>query len=247
MSTSVSPISPWSKSTEPALDVYLLGMVDFDACLYLQECLAAELAGRNDNSGILLLCEHPPLITIGREGSRAHLRCEPEELAARQLEVRWLNRGGGCVAHLPGQLAAYPIVPLQSRKLGLIDFRERLEEAAVAVCHEFHVSAWRRAESAGVWCRGGQVAHLGVAIRSWVSYHGLFLNVSPRLDVTRLVQSNVEGRVTSLAAQRLRLTPMPAVRESLIRHLAERLEYQRYHLYTGHPLLRRTRRIVAYA
>src|SRR5207237_1247638 len=93
----------WPKAGEASLEVHLLGLVDFDACLFLQERLVEELSQRDDGHGAVLVCEHPPLITIGREGSQAHILCEPQELVARQLEVRWLNRGGGCLVHVPGQ------------------------------------------------------------------------------------------------------------------------------------------------
>jgi lipoyl(octanoyl) transferase len=85
-----------------------------------------------------------------------------------------------------------------------------------------------------------------VAVRSWISSHGLFVNVNPQMDFLRLVRSE-NWRSTSLTAQRGTTLTMPAVRESLVRLLAARLEYDRYHLYTGHPLLRRTKRVVAYA
>lgn len=233
-------------SREASLEVYLLGLVDFDACLHLQERLVAEVAERNDGHAALLVCEHPSLITIGREGSQAQILCEPRELVARQIEVRWLNRGGGAIVHVPGQLAAYPIFPLASRGVGMVSYRERLERAVMDVCHELLVSTTRTEDRAGVWGRHGQVAQVGVAIRSGVTSHGLFLNVSPRMDALRLVES-IGGRQSSLAAERTRVTSMHSVRESLVRNLAARLEYDRYHLYTGHPLLKRTRRVVAYA
>lgn len=231
---------------EAALEVYLLGFVDFDACLHLQERLAADVAERNDGHAALLVCEHPPLITVGREGSREHILCEPGELVSRQIDVRWLNRGGGCIVHVPGQLAVYPIVPLTVRSLGLAAYRERLEQAVMDACHELLVPTTRSREQAGVWGRHGQLAQLGVAVRSGVSSHGFFVNVSPRMDALRLVES-VGGRQSSLAAERMRVTSMHAVRESLVRNLAARLGYGRYHLYTGHPLLKRARRVVAYA
>lgn len=238
----------WPKAGEASLEVHLLGLVDFDAALYLQERLVEELSGRGDGHGAVLVCEHPPLVSIGREGSQSHILCEPEELVARQMEVRWLNRGGGCVVHVPGQLAVYPIIPLERRGLGLADYRERLEGAVLDCCGELRVPAFLRDDVPGAWCRCGQLAHFGVAVKSWISYHGLFVNVCPRLDALRLVQAqDGSGRVTSLSAQRQRLTSMPAIRVSLVRNLAARLGYERYHLYTGHPLLRRTRRVVAYA
>jgi lipoyl(octanoyl) transferase len=231
---------------EASLEVYLLGLVDFDACLHLQERLATEVAERNDGHAALLVCEHPPLVTIGREGSQEHILCEPGELVARQIDVRRLNRGGGAIVHIPGQLAAYPIVSLAARRLGLVSYRERLERAVVDVCHELLVSTTRQDDRAGVWGRHGQIAQLGVAVRGGVTSHGLFVNVSPRMDALRLVES-IGGRQSSLAAERMRVTSMHSVRESLVRNLAARLKYERYHLYTGHPLLKRTRRVVAYA
>lgn len=238
----------WPKAGEASLEVHLLGLVDFDAALFLQDRLVEELSQRTDGHGALLVCEHPPLITMGRTASRAHILCEPEELTARQIDVRWLNRGGGCVVHLPGQLAVYPIVPLARRDMRLVEFRKRLSDAVVGMCRELRVPAWRRPDAPGVWCRCGQLAQFGVAVRERISYHGMFLNVNPRLDALRLAQAQ-DGteRVTSLSAQRQRLTSMAAVRESIIRHVAEQLGYERFHLYTGHPLLHRTRRAVAYA
>src|SRR5687767_7528881 len=94
----------FSPRASHALEVRLLGLVDFEAALFLQERLVYEIGGRDDTQGHLLICEHPPLITVGREGSRGHILVEPRDLVARQMEVRWLSRGGGCVAHAPGQL-----------------------------------------------------------------------------------------------------------------------------------------------
>lgn len=91
------------------------------------------------------------------------------------------------------------------------------------------------------------MAQVGAAVRSGISYHGMFVNVSPRMDTQRWIRTPSGERVTSMAAQRMRPTEMPVVRESLIRHLAEQLGYHRTNLYTGHPLLKRTRKVVAYA
>jgi lipoyl(octanoyl) transferase len=229
-----------------ALEVFLLGLVDFDAALFLQERLMMHVAQRDDGYGALLICEHPPLITIGRSGSQAEILCDAHELTARQIDVRWLNRGGGALVHVPGQLALYPILPLARRGLGLATYRERLEQTVIDTCREMRIRAWRKPSGAGVFCRGGKVANVGVAVRQWVSSHGLFVNVNPWMDAIALVKSGA-GRASSLAAELGLPVSMASVRESLIRRLAARHDYERYHLYTGHPLLRRTRRVVAYA
>ena len=96
---------------EASLQVYLLGSIDFESALALQRRLIYQVAGERSGAA-LVLCEHPPLITVGRQGSRSHILCDSEELRARRWKVRWVNRGGGCLLHQPGQLAVYPILPL---------------------------------------------------------------------------------------------------------------------------------------
>lgn len=223
-----------------ALEVYLLGLVDFDQALTLQERLIYEISGRDDRQGALLLCEHPRLITIGREGSREQVLVEPSDPLLRHVEIRWLNRGGGSLAHGPGQLAVYPIVPLDRLNLGICEYRQRLQQAVVETCGELRVEAHQDDGKSGVWGRYGQFAFIGAGVRSWVAHHGLFINVCPELELMRLARWSGEGeRITSLAAQRLRPTSMHAVRESIIRTLAAQLGYERYHTYSGHPLLQK--------
>jgi lipoate-protein ligase B len=235
------------KQRQQSLDVYLLGLVEFESCLSLQERLADEISQRRDRRGALVLCEHPPIITMGRDASHAHLACEPGELVVRNMEVRWLNRGGGAVVHAPGQLAAYPILPVDRLGFGLAELRARLELSLLDVCREQRVSAWREVTEPGAWCRCGRLAALGVAVRSGVTQHGLFVNVSPSMELQRFVRMPSSGRVSSLAAQRVRPTSMHSVRESLIRNLSARCGYEQFHVYTGHPSLHRTRRVVAIA
>lgn len=247
----VPPSTTWSIAdrASESLEVHLLGMVDFESAQFLQERLVYEISGRQDILGGLLLCEHPPLVTIGREGSRSHLRCTPEELAARQLEVKWLNRGGGCVVHGPGQLAVYPVVPLNRLGIGLADYCLRLQQAVSDTCTELRVPTFQKPDEAGVWCRTGRLATVGVAVKSWVAYHGLFLDVCPSLDLMRLVTPpEDDSRLTSMAAQRLRMTSMHAVRSRMIQNIVQQLGYTQHHVYTNHPLLKRTRkRIYDYA
>ena len=228
-----------------ALEVHLLGLLDFDAALALQERLVFEISGRNDTQGALLLCEHPPVITLGREGSIADVLADESELRSCGIDVRWITRGGGACIHVPGQLAVYPILPLDRLGVGLGDFRRRFEDALVGVCRDLRVPARSRAEEPGLWSRAGQIACFGAAVTSWVCSHGMFLNVDPDPGFLKLVRTNSAGeRSTSLQAQRVRRASMSAVRESTIRHIVEQFGYERHHIYTGHPLLRRITRKV---
>jgi len=231
-----------------ALEVFLLGKVDFESSLALQSRLLNQVAQRNDRHGILLVCEHPPTISIGREGSFADVQVEQDELVSRQMEIRWLSRGGGTFVHVPGQVAVYSIVPLARLNLGLTEYRRRLELTLLAVATDLDVEASVATDVPGAECRCGQFGFIGAGVRDWVTHGGVYVNVSVPAEALQLVRwGHPEFRVTSLAAQRGRPTGIASVRESLVRHLAESLGYEDYHLYTGHPLLHRsTRKVYVY-
>ena len=92
---------------------------------------------------------------------------------------------------------------------------------------------------------GGQLASFGAAVKNWVSYHGAFLNVSPDHSFLSMVESSPVGeRMTSLEAQLKRPIPMHRIRESVIQNISRSFSYERFHVYTGHPLLKRTTRKV---
>lgn len=240
------PHSPDSRG--PAVEAYLLGLVDYEVCLNLQQRLVYELSGRDDGQIGLVICEHPPVITVGREGSPGHVRFDPEELAARGLSVRWVNRGGGCLLHAPGQLAIYPIVPLVWHGFTVGEYLARLERGLAQALAEVGVSAETRPGRHDLWGRTGQLAAVGVSVKGWTTYHGAFLNVSPALHPFQSIVSDPAGgtAMSSLAVERQQAVRIPRVRESLVRRLSEALGCQRYHLYTSHPHLsagakRRTR------
>jgi lipoyl(octanoyl) transferase len=222
------------------LQAYLLGTLPFDAALALQRRLAFEVAGDRQR-GALVLCEHPPLITVGRQGSFAHLLCGHEELRARQWCVRWVNRGGGCVLHQPGQLAVYPVVALDRLGLTLPAYLERLHDVVLAVLADVGVVGATKPGRPGVWAGGRLVADVGVAVRGWVTYYGIVLNVNPALTPFRLVRCGGpgEGPMTSLERERRGPVRPALVRQRVVELLAERLNFTQVSLFTDHPALRR--------
>ena len=112
------------------------------------------------------------------------------------------------------------------------------------LCRELGIPAWPAERTAGVAGRGGQFAFIGKPSERWVAYQGLFLNVHPLLRDAAADHSRSNGqRTTSLEAVARPLDSMATVRESLIRNLTRRLGYAEYQIFTGHPLLRRTRRV----
>src|SRR5262245_49488387 len=211
---------------ERALHVHLLGALDFDAALRLQRQLVDRTAEPGGPSA-LLLCEHPPLITVGRQGSTAHLLFELDDLRLRGWPVRWVNRGGGCLLHMPGQLAIYPVIPLRRYGLGLQDHLDRLHEMVLAVLDDFSVQGELRPGQAGVWVGNRQVAFIGVAVRDWVTYYGAVLNVDPDLLPFRHVRSTHagDGPMTSLARERHGAPRMAHVRQQVVEHFTDRFRF----------------------
>lgn len=232
-----------------ALEVFLLGIVDLESALALQSRMIDQISQRDDRQGAILICEHPPAITIGREGSFADVLIEPEELIARQMEIRWLSRGGGAISHVPGQLAVSVHVPFHRLNLGLASFRRQLEQSLVSMAADLDVEATSVTAVPGAACRCGQFAFIGAGVQDGVTSGGMFINVAVPHEGLQLVNAtHSRQRATSLATQRTRPTSMATVRECLVRHLAAALGYESYHLYTGHPLLRRsTQKVYVYA
>jgi lipoyl(octanoyl) transferase len=229
-----------------ALCVYLLGLVEFEAALALQKALVYQVAGERGTGG-LVLCEHPPLITVGRHGSPAHLRCDSQELQARRWQVRWVNRGGGCLLHLPGQLAVYPVLALDRHRLGLEAYVARLQRLVLAVLDDFGVQGQTRPDQPGIWVGDRMIAEVGVAVRDWVAYFGVALNVHPDLAPFRLVRngSASDGPMTSLARERRGPLRPALVRERVLEHFGSTFRFERTALFFSHPLLNRPAPAVA--
>lgn len=220
-----------------ALRIYLMGVVDFDALLRLQRRLVYEVSS-DRSQGALILCEHPATISVGREGSSSHIQLDPRELHWRGIAVRWVNRGGGCMLHLPGQLSMYPIVPLDQLGFDLPTYLQRLQQVAIQVADDFLICAESRCGQPGVWVGDRLLAHTGIAVRDWVAYFGLSFNVSSNLDLFRKV--HVAGRphaMTSLERERRLAVNPELVRQRFLEHFLGVFGFERTTLYHHHPAL----------
>src|SRR5262249_43421518 len=142
----------------------------------------------------LLLCEHPPTISIGRSGSRAHIGPDDDWLKHLGIQVYYVNRGGGCVLHVPGQLAAYLTLPLDVFGLNLKDYLDRLYSAILGVLEEFDLTGRTRLDLPGVFSGPARIATVGIAVSRWIAYHGLTLNVGPYLELFHMLVEPGIGR-----------------------------------------------------
>jgi lipoyl(octanoyl) transferase len=224
--------------TDSALQVYLLGSVEFESALAWQRRLAYNVAGDRD-SACLVLCEHPPIITVGRQGSRGHIRFDLDELRIQGWRIRWVNRGGGCQLHVPGQLAIYPILPLDRLGLGLAGFFEKFQLVLADVLDDFSISATMQPGRPGLWANGRLIAAMGVAVRDWVTYYGGALNVDPDLEPFRRISCGGPGELpmTSLARERHGPLRPSMVRERIVEHFVARFGFSRTSLFFGHSAL----------
>src|SRR5580693_7624286 len=138
-----------------------LGQVDYAEGLRLQaEMVKLRFEGRVGN--VLLLLEHPPVLTLGRNANRANILASNQMLASRGVTLHEINRGGDVTYHGPGQLVGYPIFDLRNMRnpatgarLGPVDFVRLMEEALIRLCAEFGVTAERICGLTGVWCPPG--------------------------------------------------------------------------------------------
>jgi lipoyl(octanoyl) transferase len=189
-----------------------LGRVPYSEGLEIQRrVVAARKAGQIADT--LLLLEHPPVLTLGRNSKRENVLATDELLRAKGVELHEINRGGDVTYHGPGQLVGYPIVDLRGDlpgkkgpHLGPVDFVRLLEEALIRTCGEFRVMAQRIKGRTGVWTLANgaiaekKIAALGVHVSQGVTSHGFALNVTTDLrDFEWIVPCGIADReVTSL-------------------------------------------------
>jgi lipoyl(octanoyl) transferase len=179
------------------ISVLQLGTLDYATGLRLQQRLV-ELRKNGQISDALLLLEHTPVITLGRNAKAANVIASPELLAQRGVEVFESDRGGDVTFHGPGQLVGYPIFDLRGfpssdgkrKTLGAVEYVRRLEEVLIRTCADFRIPAKRIAGLTGVWTESSpeaKIAAIGVHISRGVTSHGFALNVNPDLSFFDLI------------------------------------------------------------
>ncbi len=189
-----------------------LGRVPYSEALAIQQQV---IAARKQNliADTLLLLEHPPVITLGRNSQRSNILASEELLTTRGVELHEINRGGDVTYHGPGQLVGYPIIDLRGdlpgKKgpyLGPVDYVRLLEEVLIRTCGDFGIMAQRICKLTGVWTIASgaipekKVAAIGVHVSQAVTSHGFALNVTTDLrDFDWIIPCGITDRqVTSL-------------------------------------------------
>jgi lipoyl(octanoyl) transferase len=196
------------------LSVVFPGRVEYRAGLELQRRLVELRRARMIND-VLLLLEHGPVLTLGRNSSREHVLLSDDELSARGAELIETNRGGDVTYHGPGQLVGYPIFDLrgpiraQGKRLGPVDFVRQIEEALIRTTADYGVVTERVAGRTGVWTQPNgtipekKIAAIGIHVSMGITSHGFALNVTTDLrDFEWIVPCGIADRsVTSLEVE----------------------------------------------
>jgi lipoyl(octanoyl) transferase len=180
-----------------------LGLAPYADVLELQRAIArARIAGELDED-VLLLVEHPPVVTMGRTAKSSNLTASPELLAARGVELFEVERGGDVTFHGPGQLVGYPIFDLTRHRKDLHWYLRMVEEAIIRVLAGFGIAGEQSPGLTGVWTGGRKITSIGVHARNWVTWHGFALNVTTELSYFDLiVPCGIQGvQMTSIARE----------------------------------------------
>jgi len=158
------------------LEVLDIGLVDFKQAWFFQgEALKA--VRHNYLQAALILCQHYPVITLGRSAKKENVLVSGQELKKRDIPIYEIERGGDASYHGPGQLMAYPVFNLHYFKKDIHWFLRQLEETIIGFISGFAINAVRYTGLTGVWVDKNKIASIGIAIKNWSTFHGISINI----------------------------------------------------------------------
>lgn len=176
-----------------------LGLTDYKESYRLQE-ETFENVRRGTLESALMLCQHNPVITMGRAAKSSNILIGPEELKKQGIMTYKIERGGDVTYHGPGQLTAYPVFNLNHWKKDIHFFLRQLEAAIMGLLDKFGIKSQTRSGLTGVWVEQKKIASIGISIRNWITFHGLSINITDNdLDNFRLIRPcGMDIEMTSL-------------------------------------------------
>lgn len=191
-----------------------LGRIDYGEAFERQRALV-ERRKRAEIPDQFLIVEHPPTITLGRNGHRENLLAREEVLERAGIAFHHTDRGGDITYHGPGQIVGYPILDLREWKRDVLAYVRAVEQVIIDALSDFGLAGVRVPGMTGVWVDGAKIAAIGVHISRWVTSHGFALNVNTDLSYFQyIVPCGLVKPVTSMAE-----LGMAAAREKVIERL----------------------------
>jgi lipoyl(octanoyl) transferase len=188
--------------------VVRLGRMGYEEALEYQREVARQRITGAIPQDVLILVEHPPVVTLGRSSKEKNLISSPAFLASKGVELFEVERGGDVTFHGPGQLVGYPIIDLKRHRQDLHWYLRSVEEALIRTLGEYGISGERSTGFTGVWTNGRKIASIGVHARDWVTWHGFALNVTTDLSYFDfIVPCGISGvEMTSIVKERPELS-----------------------------------------
>ncbi len=179
--------------------IFNLGLVDFKKSWEFQKEIFKDIKNNYFNAA-LILCRHYPVITVGRQGKKENIKVSLPELKKRGIQLYEVERGGDVTYHGPGQLIAYPVFNLNYLKKDIHLFLRQLEGLAIDFLSDFGIKGLRQNGLTGVWIDKKKVASIGIAIRNWITFHGMSINIkSDDLENFKLIKPcGMDIEMTSL-------------------------------------------------
>lgn len=201
--------------------VHDLGLLAYDAAYAFQRDAARRRLSGELADDLLILVQHPPVITLGRSTKPGNLLATPEYLESIGIQVRDIERGGDVTVHEPGQLVMYPILDLKGHKQDLHWYLRQLEEVVMRALASLGLDSERQPGQTGVWREGRKLASIGVHAKQWITSHGVALNVENDLSTfAHTVPCGIAGvEMTTVARELARIgardTRMPDVQSRI--------------------------------
>lgn len=156
--------------------VFDLGLIEFEKASLFQKQIFEEVK-KGAFASALIACRHYPVITLGRLAKRENILASDEMLSDRGIKIFKTDRGGDVTYHGPGQLVVYPILNLNLTKKDLHFALRNMEDVVIDTLAEFGVYADRKVNATGVWLGEKKIASIGIAVKNWITYHGVAINI----------------------------------------------------------------------
>ena len=178
-----------------------LGKIAYLPAMDFQETLVRKVQTDPQKAFLVTARHSPPVITLGKRGKESDILATSKELTENNIEIFHTKRGGQVTIHGPGQLMGYSILSLQTRPFNLREYVTSLEQTVIDLLKNFDIPGRRIEGTTGVFVKQRKIASIGVAVSKWVTYHGLCLNVSPKMNCFQWIVpcGNVEEEHTSIS------------------------------------------------
>ncbi len=208
-----------------ALKIEDWGLTDYWVAFDRQsEMVAARLAGNGDDT--LVFVEHPTTVTLGRRATDQDLRFPEKTFSERDVTLQKINRGGLATAHEPGQLVVYPIIQLKKKDLRW--FANRLLHVVISVLADYGVEGYLKEGEPGVWVDGRKICSFGIALKKWISSHGIALNINNSLETFDMIVpcGHPDEVITSLSRELNRTVDMVEAKRRFSKHFCDTFAYE---------------------